>query len=358
VNAACAKTARSADASSAASLPVLQFVVGPENALVKALASSVTAQPIAHNPIVLCGASGVGKTTLAHLLAQRRQAAVELKNTILTTSADLFRALAHAADTNSVADLRSRYHRCDLLLVDDIERLVGKPAAQQFLVTTIDVLIQRGVLLLATMRRLPQETPGLLPTLASRLSGGLVVPLIPPALPTRKALVEQYAAQIGLPLTEELAACLAAPKASGHRHATAPQLRHAVLQLGASARDQHIAVKRSLVSEVLDQEAPESKAVFRQVTAAVSKQWRVGVGELRGKSRPQAIAEARSLAMLLCRRLTEASFAEIGHYFGNRDHTTVIHACRKANQMLLADPALARTVEDLATQITTSEIGV
>ena len=100
-----------------------RFVVGPENALVRALAEAAAGEHVAYNPLVLCGPSGVGKTTLAHLLADRRTGALHLAHPLAITAADLARSLAHAAETNSVADLRTRHHRCDLLLVDDVHQL-------------------------------------------------------------------------------------------------------------------------------------------------------------------------------------------------------------------------------------------
>ena len=347
------------EASSVAKTATSQFIVGPENSLVRVLVDGVIQGGLKHNPIVLCGPMGVGKSTLAHLLAYRRVETQSLTHPVVTTGSDLARALAHAADTNSIADLRTRYHRCDLLLVDDAHRLAGKAAAQQFLATTVDILIRRGILVLVVLPQLPQEAHGLIPTLASRLGGGLVVPLAPPEALARAALVRQFAGELGVMLDDELVSCLATPIAKRNRN-TIPQLRHAVMQIGAAAQakrgiSREALLNESLLADVLDPEIPDAKIVFRKATSAVAKHLHLTVGQLRGKSRQQAIAEARCLAMSLCRRLTAASYAEIGRHFGNRDHTTVLHACRKAQRMMAADASLARLVDDLANQISADE---
>jgi chromosomal replication initiator protein len=117
------------------------FIAGPENAIVRALAEAAVADPLPYNPLVLCGACGVGKTSLAHTLAARRREALGLTSLISTSGTDLARALAHAIETDSVADLRTRYRRCDILLIDDLHRLATKPAALQFLLSAFDGLL-------------------------------------------------------------------------------------------------------------------------------------------------------------------------------------------------------------------------
>ena len=325
------------------------FVVGPENALVRTLFGAAAADRPPHNPLVLCGPAGVGKSTLAHLLADERERSRKLTSVVRTTSSDLARALAHAADTNSVADLRTRHHRCDLLLIDDLEKLATRPAAQQYLAATIDVLVRRGVLVIATLRPLPAAS-GLSPALASRLSAGLVVPLVPPEALARRELVRQLATQVNLRLPDDLVARLAD---GGRRHAqvTAPQLRHTIMQLASAVQHQHERLRPELVAQVLAADDPSVKTVFRQAVAAVARQFEIPVSELKGKSRQQAIAEARSVAMCLCRRLTGASYAEIGRHFAGRDHTTVLHACRKVETLAGLDGDTARLLEELATQI-------
>ncbi|HJS06257.1 MAG TPA: DnaA/Hda family protein, partial [Pirellulales bacterium] len=220
---------------SAASGHEPHFIVGPENALVSELLRAVESATPPYNPLVIYGASGLGKSTLAHLLADHWQRLhTDAKSVLRTTAADLARALAHAAETNSVAELRTRHQRCDLLLIDDVHELADRAAAQQFLTTTIDALIRRGVLVIATLRQLPCETDGLSPLLASRLSGGLVVPLVPPEALAREAIACDLAEQLELRLSPNAAARLAGAGRKRPAATTVPQLRHALLQLASS----------------------------------------------------------------------------------------------------------------------------
>ena len=322
-----------------------RFIVGPENSLIRELALAAISERPKYNPLVLYGAIGVGKSTLAHLLADQRQASLRLVSALRTTAAELVQALAHAADTNSVADLRAQYHRCDLLLIDDLQGLADRPAAQQFLVTTLDALVRRGVLVIATLRKLPAESPWLAPALASRLSAGLVVPLAPPAVLARQEIVRQLAAQLSVRLTDDQVIQLAGARGGRLGSTTVPQFRHALMQRAALAHE--------LINEPPADDADTFRHAASAATNAVARHYRLSVGQLKSKSRRQHLVEARNLAMYLCRELTGASYLAIGRYFGHRDHSTVLHACRKTRETLAADPGARRIADDLLTQITT-----
>jgi chromosomal replication initiator protein len=321
--------------------PASSFVVGPENSLVRELAMAVAGESLPYNPLVLCGPSGVGKSTLAHLLANRRRTAHGLSHGLETTGADLARQLAHAAETNSVPELRTRHHRCDWLLIDDLDQLAEKEAAQEFLVNTLDVLVRRGVLVIATLRRLPQSTADLSPLLVSRLNSGLIVPLVAPAELARREIVRQLAERLDLSLSADAVEELAAAQGLRAASLTVPRLRGRLMQLASAAQHNQ---------PFPEAEDGDAKALVRQITAAVAKHFGLTMGQLRSKSRQQTTAEGRSLAMYLCRELTDLTLADIGRQFGNRDHTTVLHACRKVASLVQSDPATARLVEELTTQ--------
>jgi chromosomal replication initiator protein len=332
------------------------FIAGPENVLVRTVAQAAVADPVAFNPLVLCGPAGVGKTSLAHSLAARRRVRVGLKHVIATSGADLARGLAHAIETDSVADFRSRYHRCDLLLIDDLQQIAGKPAAQEFLLAALEALLRRGSLVIATLRRLPSATDGLPPMLSSRMSSGLVVPLAPPGLLARKELVRQAGARVSQPLDDAVIEQLAAgPLAS--RLTTAAKLRNAVFELSVAAEAQRRAIRPIHVTRWLAQNSPEAKTVCRQVISLVCQHAGLTAGDLKGKSREQAVTDARGLAMYLVRQVSGTSYAEIGRFFGGRDHTTVLHACRKLAALIARDETTRRAVDELATQLAAAADG-
>lgn len=333
------------------------FVAGPENALVRSVAAAVLDQPLEYNPLFLSGPIGVGKTTLAQALAARRARAFQLGHLITTTGDDLARGLAHAIETDSVSDFRAKHHRCDLLLIDDVDRLAGKAAAQQFLISTLDALVRRGSLVIVTAKSALGGSPSasLAPALVSRLTVGLVVPLAYPGPLAQRALVERYATGLPFPvrddLVEQLTSHLAARQ---NRPVTAARLRHLVLQVGMHAQQNHGRLPKDALVDLLAEERPATKSVCRHVLALTGKHFGITLGELRGKSRQQSVADARGLAMYVARQLTGASYAEIGRHFGSRDHTTVLHACRKLAALVARDDATRRLAGELAAQATAS----
>jgi chromosomal replication initiator protein len=163
--------------------------------------------------------------------------------------------------------------------------------------------------------------------------------------------VRQTAARHDLELSDEVLAKLAGDEDGPRIPLTAPRLRHAVLQLAASSKASARPIRAAQVAQVLAAEAPESRTVIKLITAAVAKQAQLPVGDLKGQSRRQSIAEARGLAMFIARRLTQASYAEIGRHFGNRDHSTVLHACQKYERKVQQDDQTRQLVAELTAQV-------
>jgi chromosomal replication initiator protein len=317
------------------------FFAGPENALVRSIVHLVDGQIGSNSPLVLYGPRGVGKSALALALAARRRMSQGLESVIVTTAPDFARSLADAVEADSVADHRSRHQRCDLLVIDDLHRLTNKPAAQQFLISALAALQKRGSLVIATLNQLPQATPGLTPALVSRLMGGLVVRLALPGPLARRELARQAATQANLQLNEqEIDRLAGSSDESTDHYLSAAKIRELVLRLAA---DQELGPQ--------PEPAKQHKALCRRVTTLVAKHFALPVSELRGKSRRQAIADARGLAMYLVRRLTAMSYADVGRLFGNRDHTTVLHACRKIESQLTPGSQMRTVVDELVLQL-------
>jgi len=264
----------------------------------------------------------------------------------VTSGVDLARSLGDAVETDSVAEFRGRHQRCDLLVIDDLHRLANKPAAQQFLISTLDALHKRSSLVIATLNQAPTATPGLVPALVSRLMGGLVVRLALPGPLARRELVRQAASRASLRLSEPDVHRLA----SGNHETTdhylsATKIRQLVLQLAAN----HELGKPP-------EAAKHPKLLCRRINALVTKHFALPVAELRGKSRRQAVADARSLAMYLIRRLIAISYADVGRMFGNRDHTTVLHACRRIESQVSGDPSFRALVDELVMQLSVERL--
>jgi chromosomal replication initiator protein len=317
------------------------FFAGPENALVRSLVRLVDGPIVGNSPVVLYGPRDVGKSALALALAERRRQNVGLDSVIITTGPDFARALANALEADSIADHRARHQRCNLLVIDDLHRLANKPAAQQFLVSALDALQKRGSLVIATLNRLPQAIAGFTPALVSRLLGGLVVRLALPGRLARRELTRRAASQANLVLDDQQLSRLAHTNDdSADHYLTAGKIRELVLRLAAS----HELGKP-------DEGLHEHKVLCRRAVSLVAKHFSLSVSEIRGKSRRQVVADARGAAMYLIRRLTAISYADIGRLFGNRDHTTVLHACRKVEAQLGSDANVRALVNEFVLQL-------
>jgi chromosomal replication initiator protein len=332
------------------------FFAGPENALVRSLVRLVDGNLTlngltAGNPLTLYGPSGVGKSSLALALAERYRNRQQLDSVVITNGPDLARSLADAVETDSVAEHRARFHRCDLLLIDDLHRLANKSAAQQFLISALDSLLKRGSLVIVALPKPPQAIAGLVPPLVSRLMGGLVVRLALPGIEARQEIIRQAATRANLCLEEQQIATLASSSnSSTDRYLSAPKIRQLVMQLAAD-KDLGRERKNDDAKTSPEHDLKQFKTLSRRVTLLVAKNFGLPVSELKSKSRRQAIADARGLAMYLVRTVTPLSYADVGQLFGGRDHTTVMHACRKITSQLENDDTMRRIVEELTQEI-------
>ncbi len=328
------------------SWPLAEFVGDAENALVRVAAEAALAPAPRFNPLVLCGPTGVGKSHLLCGLTQRWRAEHPEAKAVLISGADFARSYANAVDTDTLADHRERLTQAAWLAVDGLEELRKKPAAQHELARILDAALAAGAQVVVASREPLSPGGALAPGLASRLAGGLVVPVAPPGLAARQALLEKTAAAISIAIDAE-AVSLLASKLKG----TAPELRNAVLQLhqqacesAADDRPINVAMVRRFLAERTEAQRP----TLNKIAAQVARRYRLKTAELQSKTRRREVVQARGVAMLLARQLTGASYKTLGRHFGGRDHSTAMHACRRLAEQLRTDAALKRTLEELA----------
>jgi chromosomal replication initiator protein len=296
-------------------------------------------------PITLFGSSGTGKTSLAltvmadvaERVARRQFLKDSAERPQVMSSSDFDRRFRSAIETDSVADFRRRLLGCPGLVVDDLHQLGGKPASQKELLQLIDQFDLRNRPLIFTINRDPNSVVELLPQLRSRLSGGLCLPVRAPGKQARRIIVRDLCRINQLKITsagqdlivERLAVTV--PRIVGFFL----QLR-TLLSLEASQSDEVRTIDLDFVQQLFECSPNEMDQLATLVMNRIAKTFGLKVPELRGNSRKQTIAQARAVAIYLQRELLSMTYSHIGSYFGNRDHSTVMHAHRKIKKMIKA----------------------
>jgi chromosomal replication initiator protein len=333
-------------------VPLREYIGSDENRLVQCAVESLLAGDRRYNPIVFVGPSGTGKTLLAIGLADRWRRERPGKVVVATCGADFARSFAYALDTDSLADLRAKSCTADLFVLDDLQQMAQKLAAQEELVRLLDQLVDDRRAVLVTALQAPCVNDGLLPGLCSRLSGGLSVPLLAPGVPARRVLLRQIADLHDVRLSDAAIELLAiGPTDAESDRWTVPRLNHAVVQLGHTARMESTSIELDEIRLFWKGQTHERQPTLRLITSKVAKYLSVTTPQLRGPSRRSHVVRARGVAMLLARTLTGTSLKMVGKYFGHRDHTTVLHACRKTESLRHTDPAISKAMDELWEQL-------
>ena len=319
------------------------FLAGPENRLVEpAIEAMLGPKPVRYNPLVFYGRSGTGKSHLARGLAMAWKTAYSGRRIVYVTAIDFVRELADAFETQAVEDFRSRYRDVDLAIFENVGELAGHQAAQEELIRTLDELFERMSQVVVTARGAPAELAELLPGLQSRLSEGLAVPLSAPGPHARLAILRRWAEVRQIDVSEP-ALRLLAEELGG----TVPELLGTMIRLEVPARLDGRAIDARAVREVLVQRDAAQRPQIGEIAATAARHFSLKLADLRGSSRRRPVVVARGVAMFLARLLTKQSLQQIGQHFGGRDHSTVMHACRKIEELLQVDPAIRQAVEQL-----------
>lgn len=326
-------------------------VEGKSNQVARAAARQVGENPgVAYNPLFIYGGVGLGKTHLMQaagnlMLARRANADIAYVHSERFV-ADMVKALQH----NTINDFKRLYRSLDALLIDDIQFFVGKERSQEEFFHTFNALVEAGRQVIITADRFPKELTGVEERLISRFGSGLTVSIEPPELETRVAILINKAKQEGVDLSEEVAFFVAKRVRSNVR-----ELEGALRRVLASAFFTGKTVDIELASDSLKDllSFQERLVTINNIQKTVAEYFKIRIADLHAKSRSRQVARPRQIAMALAKELTDHSLPEIGEAFGGRDHTTVLHACRKISDLLSKDARIHEDYNNLLRILTT-----
>ncbi len=311
------------------------FVEGKSNQLAKAAATQVGENPgKSYNPLFIYGGVGLGKTHLMHavgnaILKNKPEARVSYVHSERFVG-DMVRGLQH----NTISEFKRSYRSLDALLIDDIQFFAGKDRSQEEFFHTFNALLEGQRQIILTCDRYPKEVNGLEERLKSRFGWGLTVAIEPPELETSVAILMSKATAEGVDLPEEVAFFIAKRIRSNVR-----ELEGALRRVIANYRFTGRPISLDFAKEALrDLLALQDRLVsIENIQKTVADYFKIRVGDLLSKKRSRSIARPRQIGMALAKELTNHSLPEIGDAFGGRDHTTVLHGCRRIEALRETD---------------------
>jgi len=326
------------------------FVVGKSNQLAKAAAQQVAQNPgKAYNPLFIYGGVGLGKTHLMHavgcaILERNPRARVAYVHSERFVS-DMVKALQH----NQMNDFKTAYRSLDALLIDDIQFFAGKERSQEEFFHTFNTLLEGQQQVILTCDRYPKEVDGLEERLKSRFGWGLTVAIEPPELETCAAILISKSEAVDVHLSQDVALFIAKRIRSNVR-----ELEGALRRVIANSRFTGQPITLDLTKDALrDLLSLQAKLItIENIQKTVADYYKVRVAELLSERRNRSVARPRQIAMALSKELTSHSLPEIGEAFGGRDHTTVLHACRRIKALRDTEQRVTEDYTNLLRKLT------
>jgi chromosomal replication initiator protein len=326
------------------------FVEGKSNQLARAAASQVASNPgRGYNPLFLYGGVGLGKTHLMHAVGNALMQQNPNAKVVYLHSERFVADMVKALQLNAINEFKRYYRSVDALLIDDIQFFSGKDRSQEEFFHTFNALLEGGQQMILTCDRYPKEIKGLEERLKSRFGWGLTVAVEPPELETRVAILLKKAEQEKAALPSDAAFFIAQRVRSNVR-----ELEGVLKRVIASSRFMAKPIDIPLIKESLkDLLALQDKQVsLDNIQRTVAEYYKIKIADLMSKRRSRSVARPRQVAMALSKELTNHSLPEIGEGFGGRDHTTVLHACRKIKELRESDGDIREDYQNLIRLLT------
>ena len=313
------------------------FVIGKANQLAHSAAIQVAEAPgTTYNPLFIYGGVGLGKTHLLQAIGNHIKSENANAKICYVHATNYISDVVRAFQTKKFDEFKQFYNSLDLLLIDDIQFIADKPGTQQEFFYTLNSLIDWHKQVVISCDTFPKEISGMTPRLTSRFSWGLTVAIEPPGLEMRVAILLQKAVLSKNPINEDVAFFIAK-----HVRSNIRELEGALKRVDAYSKFHKRSITVEVAKEALkDLLASQNKQVsIENIQKTVADFYRIKVIDLLSKKRTRIIARPRQIAMCLARELTQLSLPEIGSAFGNRDHTTVMYACKTVESLRNLDSA-------------------
>lgn len=329
----------------------LTFVEGKSNRMACAAAQQVAENPASHgyNPLLLYGGVGLGKTHLMHAVGNELQRRNPNAKVVYLHSERFVADMISALRNKTINEFKRFYRSVDALLIDDIQFFAGKEQSQEEFFHTFNALLENGQQIILTCDKFPKEVDGLEERLKSRFGWGLSQPLEPPELETRVAILKKKAEEARVELPDDAAFFIAQRIRSNVR-----ELEGALRRVIAHVRFTGAQIDIGLIKEALkDLIALQARQIsIDNIQRTVAEYCKIKVSDLLSPRRTRSVARPRQMAMALSKELTSHSLPEIGENFGGRDHTTVLHACRKIAQLRETNPEIEEDYQNLLRTLT------
>ncbi|MDG2271756.1 MAG: chromosomal replication initiator protein DnaA [Halioglobus sp.] len=327
------------------------FVEGKSNQLALAAARQVAENPgNSYNPLFLYGGVGLGKTHLMHAVGNALKVHNPEAKVVYLHSERFVADMVKALQLNAITDFKRYYRSVNALLIDDIQFFAKKDRSQEEFFHTFNALLEGGQQMILTCDRYPKEIDGLEERLKSRFGWGLTVAVEPPELETRVAILMKKASEVRIELPPDSAFFIAQRIRSNVR-----ELEGALKRVIASARFLGRPIDIDLIKESLkDLLALQDRQVsMDNIQRTAAEYYKIKIADMMSRRRSRSVARPRQMAMALSKELTNHSLPEIGDSFGGRDHTTVLHACRKIKELRETNSDIREDYKNLLRTLTT-----
>lgn len=322
------------------------FVIGKGNQMAHAAALVVAEDPGSiYNPLFFYGGVGLGKTHLMHAIGHQMLQSQPNAKVKYVSSETFANDFINSIQNKTAEEFRQEYRNVDLLLVDDIQFFAEKEATQEEFFHTFNALYNEGKQIVLTSDRLPNEIPKLQERLVSRFAWGLSVDITPPDLETRTAILRKKAAAERLEIPDDTLSYIAGQIDSNIR-----ELEGALVRVQAFAAMNSEDISTSLAADALKtlkSGKGHPQLSILQIQEEVAKYYHIQLKDIKGKKRVKSIVVPRQIAMYLARELTDNSLPKIGAEFGGKDHTTVIHAHEKIQQLMDSSVSMQNEVSEI-----------